>query len=155
MELKIKQTNWNFSLCLELAFCLAKEVLLKVLPQIQRRQWWQIEMEITQIMKVISNAILCAPAAQKMRARVTRDGTVCAKNSTFISREPAPLLKKYIQFTVSFPDYGSCRELFQVVSSLLANSLLGRSKRARGTRRDTRPLAAHFARPNRTACSHA
>ena len=72
-----------------------------------------------------------------------------------ISREPAPLLKKYIQFTVSFPDYGSCRELFQVVSSLLANSLLGRSKRARGTRRDTRPLAAHFARPNRTACSHA
>ena len=27
--------------------------------------------------------ILCPAPSQKMRARVTRDGTICAKNSTF------------------------------------------------------------------------
>ena len=52
-------------------------------------------MEITQIMKVISDAILCAAPAQKMRARVTRDGTICAKNSTFGNFEGAsPIAEK-------------------------------------------------------------
>ena len=86
-----------------------KEVILKVLPQIQRREWWQ---KLNLFISYGGNFWRCfvclsfaprALASKKMRACVTQDGTICAKNSPW-NQSHYP---RY-PVTVSYPYYGSC-----------------------------------------------
>ena len=64
--------------------------------------------------KEVIVSILCAAPAQKLRGRVVYEMAqfVLKVEHLAVSREPAPLMKKRYPVTASYPDYGSCHELF-------------------------------------------
>ena len=86
---------------------IVKEVLLKILPQFQGRQWWQ---KCNSLISYRGN--FCPTpfyALEKKYPGVSHDqyGTICVAHLT-IAMEPIPLPEKEVSWvTVSYPDYCS------------------------------------------------
>ena len=90
------------------------EVLLKVTPQILRRQWWQKwNLSISYggtfwrnfILFITLHGALAKKKERKKKARVIRDGK---KNSTFGYFEPTPSLERGSTYGLLHHDYDSC-----------------------------------------------
>ena len=89
---------------------IVKEVLLKALLQIQRRQWWQkwnLFNSYTGNFRRHFDCLSFARRPRKKKMRVTRDDTIRAKNSTFGFLDATNPIPGKSPVTVSYPDYGS------------------------------------------------
>ena len=88
-------------------FHIVKEDILKVLPQNQRREWWQKLNLFFFYGGNFRRHFLCLSlrgALAKIQARVTRDGTICAKNSTFdYLDETNPIIREGIELQCPSP----------------------------------------------------